>query len=692
MVGGRKVLLSIAVLSGLGLEPVLGGRLRRQDGFVDTVQGAAGAASSSTSQSSSKVAIVATPSDQSLSATEEGRNSQASQRVASSTEDESVEEGAFAGGEYLTTDTRAPTRTAEPTRSSIAPGSATHRGPPPADTPESSTSVPPVQGGGSEPDSPGYTYAPAESTSATASAGAQPTPPRGGPPRGGPPGGAPKGSTFSATYATTETVDLGYGTTLPGDSTLATSIRYENQTFTQTPSGSISYCKPSELAGSPTSWSVIHTSTITWYGNPEDYTQPYPPIAIPGPTSSCVVPITPPKLTISTSLTPSVVFLTTDKNPAVIFTTINKPDYGVSQDAQTRDGHASPTAYKSDSSADYNTPGGPQAISNSAQRPTPTPVTVAVQPTGVVINGHTIRDNPAEPTQVVIIGGQTFTIDPTHVVGGGATIDRPAATGGVYLPAPTSTDIDGVPVVVSSSVAIIGGSSFTLGPSTTTAVVSGHTFTVGPSTIAGGTQTLPLPTFPSPTEVVVAGGDLITAIGSSVFVVHGTTLTYAAAGGDGGSTVITVDDDVVTLGPGGITAQDGAVTLGGTHAAGPQDTQYALVGGATITKIGASVVVIRNTTYTVGPATGTPTITTTVIGGETITVGPDGVVVGSLTLRYPFGPTTVITPGAGADAATATATAGTGGGDEEDGVGALRPWLAGVVWAVGLAVGIGLVI
>ncbi|KAK4246416.1 hypothetical protein C7999DRAFT_42108 [Corynascus novoguineensis] len=688
MVGGRKVLLSIAVLSGLGLEPVLGGRLRRQDGFIDTAQGAAGAASSSTSsqtdvvpllQSSSKVAIVATPSDQSRSAAE---------------------------GVGISPDSQQ-----QRTSSSL--------GPPPADIPESSTSVPPVQGGGSEPDSPGYTYAPAESASATVSAGAQPTPPRGGPPRGGPPGGIPKGSSFSATYATTETVDLGYGTTLPGDSTLATSIRYENQTFTQTPSGSISYCKPSELAGSPTSWSVIHTSTITWYGNPEDYTQPYPPIAIPGPTSSCVVPITPPKLTISvcastgvgtqymtcevttttesykfgvqTSLTPSVVFLTTDKNPAVIFTTINKPDYGVSQDAQTRDGHASPTAYKSGSSADYNTPGGPQAISNSAQRPTRTPITVAVQPTGVVIDGHTIRDNPAEPTQVVIIGGQTFTIDPTHVVGGGATIDRPAATGGVYLPVPTSTDIDGVPVVVSSSVAIIGGSSFTLGPSTTTAVVSGHTFTVGPSTIAGGTQTLPLPTFPSPTEVVVAGGDLITAIGSSVFVVHGTTLTYPGPGGDGGSTVITVDDDVVTLGPGGITAQDGAVTLGGTHAAGPQDTQYALVGGATITKIGASVVVIRNTTYTVGPGTDTPTMTT-VIGGETITVGPDGVVVGSLTLRYPFGPTTVITPGAGADAATATATAGTGGGDEEDGVGALRPWLAGVVWAVGLAVGIGLVI
>jgi hypothetical protein len=305
----------------------------------------------------------------------------------------------------------------------------------------------------------------------------------------------------------------------------------------------------------------------------------------------------------------------------------------------------------------------------------------------VVINGNTITDNPAQQTQVVIVAGQTFTIDPTRVVGAGATIDRPSATGGPYVPVPTSTDFGSVPVVVSSSVAVIGGSSFTLGPTPTTAIVSGQTFTIGASTIAAAGRTLPLPTSPSPTEVVVAGGDLITAIGSSVVVIHGTTLTYQLTGP---ATTLTVDGDAITLGPGGITAAHGGVTLGGPHAASPHDTEYALVGGATITKVGASVVVIQNVTYTVGPGTGT---TTTVVGGESVTIAPSGVQVGStLSLGYPFGATTVITPGAGAGGAagptaTGAAAAQAGDAEEDGGLGLARPWLVGVVWAAGVAVG-----
>ena len=649
---------------------------------------------------------------------------EADQRVATSTGGNYVDPGAIGAGGTLTTDTRAPVRSAEPTRSSVEPGAETNRGPPPEETRPPLTKLPPTRGAkpqsasSASTSSADYNYAPVTTAApAVDTAQSRPTAPR-GPPPGEPPS---RGSSVSITHATTETIDLGYGPQTPGATTFVTSARAANQTFTFIPSGSVSYCRPSEITAPPTSWSVIHTSTITWYGNPEDYSQPYPPISVPESSSSCVIPIQPPKLTISvcastgvgtqyltcevttttesygfgvqTSVTPQVVFLTTDKNPAVVFSTIDKPDYGVSQDAKTRDNHANPTQPPNggNSSPGYNQPGDPQAISESAHRPTPTPVTVAVQPTAVVINGNTIRDNPMQPTQVLIIAGQTFTIDPTRVVGGGATIDRPSATGGIYLPQPTSTDIQGVPVVVSSTIAIIGGSSFTLGPTPTTATVSGKTFTVGPSTIAGGSQTLPLPTLPSPTEVVVAGGDLITAIGSSVLVIHGTTITYAMTGAADESTTVTVDDDVLTLGRGGITAHGGAVTLGGAHASSPQDTQYALVGGATITKVGASVVVINRVTYTVGPGTGT---TTTAVGGENITIMPGGVEVGTLSLRFPFGPTTVITPGAGAGGGQATPTGSVdGGGDgEEDGVGAVRPWMLGVGWGVGVALGVGVLV
>ncbi|KAK4157271.1 hypothetical protein C8A00DRAFT_40366 [Chaetomidium leptoderma] len=780
MVGGRQVLLSIAVLSSLGFDSVFGGRLGRRDGAVDTVQSATGGGDASSSTSSpadvvsllestgtatATIAIAASTSEDPTGSTPEGEGTsaagfgpqaidssrrpeataQANAVLSASTEDDYVDPGGFGAGGTLTTDTRAPTRSAEPTMSSVDPGAQTSRGPPPAETRTSSSRVPATRPGNPVADDTGYTYGPGQAAPETAAQATTAAQAEATPPRGGPPGKPPTRVSSEVTKQTTETVDLGYDSPSTSEAsdagnasqtTFVTSTRYANETFTYRPSVSISYCKASDLIGAPTTWSVVHTSTVTWYGNPKDYTPPYTPISVPQTTESCVVPVEPPRLTISvcastgtgtkymtcevtttteslgygiqTSYTPSVVFLTTDKNPAVVFTSIRTPNYGVSQGPKSNDNHASPTDAGGGgaiSTPIYNSqdPPPPQAVTDPEYRPTATPITVAVQPTAVVINGNTIRDNPAQPTQVVIIADQTFTIDPTRVVGAGATVDRPSATGGVYVPVPTSTNLGGIPVVISSSVAVIGGSSFTLNPTaTTTATISGQTFTIGPSTIAGASQTLPLPTLPRPTEVVVAGGDLVTAIGRSVLVIHGTTLTYSTGGSDPTkSTVLTIDgDDVLTLGPGGVTAHGGSLTMGGSHASSPQDTQYALVGGATITKIGASVVVIRDVTYTVGPGSGT---TTTVVGGQSVTIMPRGVEVGSLTLGFPFGPTTVITPGAGAGSGAAAATSGGGGGagggttgggedaEEDAASGGVRPWLVGVVWGVGVAVGVGVV-
>ena len=397
---------------------------------------------------------------------------------------------------------------------------------------------------------------------------------------------------------------------------------------------------------------------------------------------------------IQTTAPNPVTFVTTDKNPAVVYSTIRTPNYGVSQEPKSNDNHASPTGTGDISNPAYNSQNPSKGVIESAQLPTSTPVTVAVQPTAVVINGNTIRDNPSDPTQVVIIAGQTFTIDPTRVIGADATIDRPSATGGIFIPNPTTTSLGGVPVVLSSSVAIIGTSTVTLGlPTPTTITISSQTITIGPSAITINSQTLTLPHLPSPTEIVVAGGELITAINHSLLIVHGTTFTLPASPT---TSLITIDDDTLTLGPSGIvTAHNGALILSGTG------TQFALVGGATITKVGASVVVIKEVTYTVGPGTGT---TTTRVGGETITIGPGGVEVGTtLSLAWPFGPTTVLLPGGASSAAAATATGMSGGGsgsgsavgggkEEKDAASAgVRPWLVGVVVGLGIALGFGLV-
>lgn len=276
-----------------------------------------------------------------------------------------------------------------------------------------------------------------------------------------------------------------------------------------------------------------------------------------------------------------------------------------------------------------------------------TPITVGVQPSAVVVNGQTITDNPKAPTQTITVGGQAVTIDPTQVVVAGQTVTRPAATGGVFVPTPTTTQIQGVPVSVGSSIAVIGGTSFTLGSTPITTVVSGRPVTIGPSGVVVASTTIPVVSMPTPTQVVVEGGELITAIGPSVVVIHGTTLTY---GPDRPASTTVVDDDTITIGPSGVVVH--GTTVGGASA-GSSETQYEIVGGATISQIGPSVVVIGNATYTVGPGTGT---TTTVVGGETVTIGPSGVAAGTHTIAYPFGPTTTITPTPKATGTVATAS------------------------------------
>lgn len=426
-------------------------------------------------------------------------------------------------------------------------------------------------------------------------------------------------------------------------------------------------CGPTEVGKQRTIYSVIHTETITWYGNPDDYTPPFPEIATPTP---CVQPKSPLRLTFSYcsstgtgtkyvtcdtttsmvyttatatleygvgSLQPTVIFITTDKNPAVVYTTIHTPDYGISRPGtRAQIDHSAAVDPGSITTPEMITQPNSQAIHDPGKTTAANPITIAVQPTGVVINSHTFTDNPSSRTQTVVVDGQTFIINPSQVIGGGAIVDRPTVTGGVFVPTPTSTNMGGLPVVVSSSVAVIDGTSFTLGPTPTTAIVRGQTISVGPNGVAVGTQTIPVSVRSSSTEVVVAGGDLITAVGQSVIVIHDTTITF----GPGSSSVTVIGDDTITIGPSGVIVH--GTTLGGP-AAGMTDTQYEIVGGATITQVGASVIVINSVTYTVGPGADTKT---TVVGGETITIGPSGVSVSTYSLSYPFGPTITITPGA----------------------------------------------
>ncbi|KAJ9149071.1 hypothetical protein NKR23_g4596 [Pleurostoma richardsiae] len=390
-----------------------------------------------------------------------------------------------------------------------------------------------------------------------------------------------------------------------------------------------------------------------------------------------------PTTTTTAQAAPTIILITTDKNPTVVYPSFTPPDYGgaiASTDQEI--GHASATAGNSFVQPTYGasetSDRGQQIQSGGRKTMAANPATVRVLPTGVVIDGTTIADSPQSKTQTVTVNGNTFTIDPTQVIGAGATIDRPSMMGGVFVPTPTSTNIGGIAVAVTSSLAILDGTTFTLGSTTTTAVVDGQTVTIGPEGIAVASKTLRVSAMPEPTQIVIAGGELVTAIGPSIFVIESTTITY----GPGYTSVTVVDGDTITVGAAAVTVH--GTTIGGVSLVST-GTEYEIVGGATITEVGASLVVIQGTTFTVGPGA---TTTTKIVGGETITIGPSGISISTtLSLPYPFGPATTITP-----EATATGAATTSIKSKDAGM-ALEPnWLTELflsciaigVWAVGI--------
>ncbi|KAI3332104.1 hypothetical protein HD806DRAFT_181017 [Xylariaceae sp. AK1471] len=354
----------------------------------------------------------------------------------------------------------------------------------------------------------------------------------------------------------------------------------------------------------------------------------------------------------------TVTFITTDKNPAVVFPTSPPPDYGGSPDPA---GYVHSIAFSDESTSggsgpDYGNQATTEQDVKTAAITGPPPITVIVKPSAVVIDSQTFTDNPAQPTSTVVVNSNTFIINPTQVDGVGATITRPpsGSGGGVAAPSPTKTTIGGISVDIEGSSVILDSTTFTIGPKPTTVVVKGQTITLGPGGVIFPSQTLGGIVFPSQTLIIPAaqdtiqmvfGAELITAIGSNIVVIEGKTITY-----EPGSSTITevIDGDTVLIGPSGIIAH--GQTYGGSNAASTE-TQFAVVGGATISQIGPTAVVIQGVTYTLNPlATGQSTgqtQTTTVVGGETITIGPEGVAISTWTFTSPYVSTTTITPSNG---------------------------------------------
>ncbi|KAI1179442.1 hypothetical protein F4777DRAFT_476811 [Nemania sp. FL0916] len=443
-------------------------------------------------------------------------------------------------------------------------------------------------------------------------------------------------------------------------------------------------------------YSVVHTWTITWLGDPADYTPPFPtintprlctpvatatgkleglmcdglglacsaahtvekpPSPTPSPTSApgwlfAPEPSPPSFPSLVKGLGPTVVFVTTDKNPAVVFPTSLPPDYGGSPDPV---GSKHSAAFPNQAQSPEPPPAyGEHVTTNQNIRSTPAPttslppVTVIVKPTIVVIDDHTFTNNLTQPTSTVVVDGNTFTIDPTQVVGVGTTVTRPPNSKTTVPPPPTRTTVGDIGVDVEGSSVVIDNTHFTIGTKPTTVVIKDQTITLRPGAIVFPSETLTIPAGNDMTQVVV-GAELITAIGSDTVVLEGETLTY----GPSSSTVTKViDGDTVLIGPSGIVAH--GETYGGSSAAST-NTQFAVVGGVTVSQVGSTAFVIQDITYTLDSLISKQTMMTTVLGGETVTIGPEGVTIDTWTLNSAYASTVTITPSNSAAMAEPTA-------------------------------------
>ncbi|KAF7550077.1 hypothetical protein G7046_g8134 [Stylonectria norvegica] len=383
----------------------------------------------------------------------------------------------------------------------------------------------------------------------------------------------------------------------------------------------------------------------------------------------------------------TVTFVTTDKNPSVVYPSNPIPNYsnqGIEKgDGITAQGHK--TVPPNEPSPNNGDPPRDHQSVNLAPQPT---YAVTARGKEVIINDKTISHLDPSQTITVTVGDGTFTIYPTAVVGEGATVKKPRPVGtAVSVMTPKSATVGGLPVFVSGSEAVIDGTTFNLPPAGTTTEVNNEVVSIGPGKVVVDGQTM---TFQASggeqSDVVVTGGEMVTAIGQSIFVFHSTTLTY---GPNIRETTEVVDDDTITIGPSAVIAH--GTTMGGTTAA-QTDTTYEIVGGATITKLSPSYVIIDGTTYTAGPGASS---LTKVIGGETITIGPDGVIISTTTLSYPFGSSTVTTIKGSAtesnDVPDKTGESGDGEakGDGDDSAGSfLKPSLVAGLTGLCMAVGV----
>lgn len=323
-----------------------------------------------------------------------------------------------------------------------------------------------------------------------------------------------------------------------------------------------------------------------------------------------------------------ITFVTTDKNPAVVFSPEPTPDFSPTWITGIGDGiHRTVDVMNSPPT---DTPVSNNLIESVKRPPAPT-IQITAGGDQVIINEKTVSGLKPSQTTTITVGTDVFTIFPTAVVGLGSTITKPAPQE-IFTPtsAVTSGVLGGVPVIISGTRAVVDGTTLSISPQMTTTTINGQKVVFGTGTIAVGHETLVFQDpSPRPTHEIVTGGEMITAIGSSIVVLHSTTITYGAKIAPKQTTI---NGETISIGPRGISFHD--TTLGGLTA-NSTNTEYEIVGGITVGKLLPSLVVVNGATYSINKDGDLKNMETTIIANQTITIGPSGLVLSAQTLTYP---------------------------------------------------------
>jgi hypothetical protein len=444
----------------------------------------------------------------------------------------------------------------------------------------------------------------------------------------------------------------------------------DDQTSTTDPTNTMDYpgkptCNVTLEKDDPgTTWLVLpNTETVTLtitgnlsttFSNLPEFTPPsycwYPADGVPFPTTSVLegestgldVPVSSTKLPWGPHAPTT--YITTSKNPVTVFTTETPPAFPSLPGSKTDKVSITPSKGHTDTAGWGLQPPPPYTVPDSTTLPldqlltqsngvaaTPKLVTAVVSgvsmtvaPTQVIVGGHTVGNGA--PITTFTENDQTFTVNPSQIIGPGTVIDRPPINGGISIPTATPTVIAGVHVQLGPSAAVIGGTTYSIGAGAPerTAVVDGQTISIGPDGLGFAQTTVAPPALP--THVVVLDGQIISVIGSSKVVIEGSTFFYGPASSPQTNVF---NGEMVTIGPSGVSF--GSSVLGGL--ANPSGTQLGVAGGLSVTEMGASIAIIGGTTFIAGPGA---TSTTAVINGKTITVDESGLTIGGATLPYPF--------------------------------------------------------